>query len=115
MTRDEFLGRLGELLACLPAEQVENQGVLKTIADRGGHMSESRGRHGHAREVGGHADDCHRAAAIADAPAAPRCCGLPSWAPRCGCRARRSPPWRTVYIIWVRSLWIVAAASGAWA
>ena len=23
MTRDEFLGRLGELLACLPAEQVE--------------------------------------------------------------------------------------------
>ena len=23
MTRDEFLGRLGELLSCLPAEQVE--------------------------------------------------------------------------------------------
>lgn len=36
MTRDEFLGRLGELLACLPAEQVEETKAFyaEAIADR---------------------------------------------------------------------------------
>ena len=36
MTRDEFLDRLGELLACLPAEQVEEtkQFYAEAIADR---------------------------------------------------------------------------------
>ena len=36
MTRDEFLGRLGELLACLPADQVEEtkQFYAEAIADR---------------------------------------------------------------------------------
>ena len=36
MTHDEFLGRLGELLACLPAEQVEETKAFyaEAIADR---------------------------------------------------------------------------------
>ena len=36
MTRDEFLGRLGELLSCLPAEQVEETKAFyaEAIADR---------------------------------------------------------------------------------
>lgn len=36
MTRDEFLGRLGELLACLPVEQVEETKAFyaEAIADR---------------------------------------------------------------------------------
>lgn len=36
MTRDEFLGRLGELLACLPAEQIEETKAFyaEAIADR---------------------------------------------------------------------------------
>lgn len=56
MTRDEFLGRLGELLACLPAEQVEETKAFyaEAIADRmEDGMSEEeavaamgRGRHG---------------------------------------------------------------------
>ena len=50
MTRDEFLSRLGELLACLPAEQVEeNQGVL-----RGGHRRPYGGRHDRGRGGGRH-------------------------------------------------------------
>lgn len=36
MTRDEFLNRLGELLSCLPADQIEEtkQFYAEAIADR---------------------------------------------------------------------------------
>ena len=54
MTRDEFLNRLGELLACLPADQVKEtqEFYAEAIADRmEDGMTEGRGcgRHGHAR------------------------------------------------------------------
>lgn len=126
MTRDEFLGRLGELLACLPAEQVEETKAfyVEAIADPHGGRYErggGRGRHGRPRRgCRGHA---RRPAAVPRAIARTRRCstallwvltivGSPVWVPLLAAFAAVAV---TVYIcIWVLALcvWIVAAALG---
>lgn len=83
MTRDEFLGRLGELLACLPAEQVEETKAFyaEAIADRmedGMSEEEAVAAMGTPGEVAeAMLDDLPavRARSRGRAGAAPRCCG----------------------------------------
>ena len=95
MTRDEFLGRLGELLACLPAEQVEETKAFyaEAIADRmedGMSEEEAVAAMGTPGEVAEatlddlpacaaiHLNETHppcRARSRGRASAAPRCCG----------------------------------------
>ena len=127
MTRDEFLGRLGELLACLPAEQVEEtrQFYAEAIADRmEDGMSEEeavaamgrarRGGRGHARRPARRA----RARSPGRAGAAPRflwtltVVGSPVWVPLLIAFVAVA---LSVYVcIWVLALcvWLVAAALG---
>lgn len=102
MTRDEFLSRLGELLACLPAEQVEETKAFyaEAIADRmedGMTEAEAVAAMGTPGEVA--------EATLDELPAVPRAIARtkrkstafygrsPSWAPRYGfhCCSRSSP------------------------
>lgn len=126
MTRDEFLGRLGELLACLPAEQVEETKAFyaEAIADRiEDGMSEEEAVA--AMDAPGEVAE----ATLDDLPAVPRAIartrrrstallwvltivGSPVWVPLLAAFAAVAV---TVYIcIWVLALcvWIVAAALG---
>ena len=118
MTRDEFLGRLGELLACLPAEQVEETKAFyaEAIADR---MEDGMSEEEAVAAMG----------TLDDLPAVPRAIartrrrstallwvltivGSPVWVPLLAAFAAVAV---TVYIcIWVLALcvWIVAAALG---
>ena len=127
MTRDEFLGRLGELLACLPDEQVEETKAFyaEAIADRmedGMNEEEAVAAMGTPGEVA--------ETALDDLPAVPRAIartrrrstallwvltivGSPVWAPLLAAFAAVAV---TVYIcIWVLALcvWVIAAALGA--
>lgn len=127
MTRDEFLGRLGELLACLPAEQVEETKAFyaEAIADRmedGMSEEEAVAAMGTPREVA--------EATLDDLPAVPRAIaktrrrstallwvltivGSPVWVPLLLAFAAVAV---TVYVcIWVLALcvWVIAATLGA--
>lgn len=124
MTRDEFLGRLGELLACLPAEQVEETKAFyaEAIADR---MEDGMSEEEAVAAMGTPGEVAE--ATLDDLPAVPRAIartrrcstallwvltivGSPVWVPLLAAVAV------TVYIcIWVLALcvWIVAAALGA--
>lgn len=126
MTRDEFLGRLGELLACLPADQVEETKAFyaEAIADR---VEDGMSEEGAVAAMGTPSEVAE--ATLDDLPVVPRAIA----------RTRRhsnallwvlavvgSPVWvplliafvavvATVYIcIWVLALcvWVVAAAFG---
>lgn len=126
MKRDEFLSRLGELLACLPAEQVEEtkQFYTEAIADRmedGMTEEEAVAAMGTPGEVA--------EATLDELPAVPRAIartrrrsnallwvlaivGSPVWVPLLIAFAAVAV---TVYVcIWVLALcvWIVAAALG---
>lgn len=126
MTRDEFLDRLGELLACLPAEQVEETKAFyaEAIADRmedGMREEEAVAAMGTPGEVA--------EATLDDLPAVPRAIartrrrstallwvlaivGSPVWVPPLIAFAAVAV---TVYVcIWVLAfcVWIVAAALG---
>lgn len=95
MTRDEFLSRLGELLSCLPAEQVEEtkQFYAEAIADR---MEEGMSEEEAVAAMGAPGrlprprsttcPPCH-APSRGRGAEAPSFCGCsPSWGRRCGCR-----------------------------
>lgn len=127
MTRDEFLGRLGELLACLPAEQVEETKAFyaEAIADR---MEDGMSEEEAVAAMGAPGEVAE--ATLDDLPAVPRAIartrrrstallwvltivGSPVWVPLLAVFAAVAV---TVYIcIWVLALcvWIVAAALGA--
>ena len=124
MTRDEFLGRLGELLACLPAEQVEETKAFyaEAIADR---MEDGMSEEEAVAAMGTPGEE----ATLDDLPAVPRAIartrrrstallwvlaivGSPVWVPLLAAFAAVAV---TVYIcIWVLALcvWIVAVALG---
>lgn len=126
MTRDEFLGRLGELLACLPAEQVEETKAFyaEAIADR---MEDGMSEEEAVAAMGTPGEVAE--ATLDDLPAVPRAIartrrrstallwvltivGSPVWVPLLAAFAAVAV---TVYIcIWVLELcvWIVAAALG---
>ena len=126
MTRDEFLGRLGELLACLPAEQVEETKAFyaEAIADR---MEDGMGEEEAVAAMGAPGEVAE--AVLDDLPAVPRAIartrrrsttllwvltivGSPVWVPLLVAFAAVAV---TVYVcIWVLALcvWIVAAALG---
>jgi uncharacterized membrane protein len=126
MTRDEFLGRLGELLACLPAEQVEETKAFyaEAIADR---MEDGMSEEEAVAAMGAPGEVAE--ATLDDLPAVPRAIartrrrstallwvltivGSPVWVPLLAAFAAVAV---TVYIcIWVLALcvWIVAAALG---
>ena len=126
MTRDEFLGRLGELLACLPAEQVEETKAFyaEAIADR---MEDGMSEEEAVAAMGTPGEVAE--ATLDDLPAVPRAIartrqrsaallwvltivGSPVWVPLLAAFAAVVV---TVYIcIWVLALcvWIVAAALG---
>lgn len=127
MTRDEFLGRLGELLACLPAEQVEETKAFyaEAIADR---MEDGMGEEEAVAAMGTPGEAAE--ATLDDLPAVPRAiartrrrstallwaltiAGSPVWVPLLVAFAAVAV---TVYIcIWVLALcvWIVAVALGS--
>ena len=69
MTRDEFLGRLGELLACLPADQVREtqEFYAEAIADR---MEDGMGEEEAVAAMGAPGEVAE--AALDDLPAVPR-------------------------------------------
>ena len=126
MTRDEFLGRLGELLACLPAEQVEETKAFyaEAIADR---MEDGMSEEEAVAAMGTPGEVAE--ATLDDLPAVPRVIartrrrstallwvlaivGSPVWVPLLAAFAAVAV---TVYIcIWVLALcvWIVAVALG---
>lgn len=126
MTRDEFLGRLGELLACLPAEQVEETKAFyaEAIADR---MEDGMSEEEAVAAMGTPGEVAE--ATLDDLPAVPRAIartrrrstallwvlaivGSPVWVPLLAAFAAVAV---TVYIcIWVLALcvWIVAVALG---
>ena len=126
MTRDEFLGRLGELLSCLPAEQVEETKAFyaEAIADR---MEDGMSEEEAVTAMGTPGEVAE--ATLDDLPAVPRAIartrrrstallwvltilGSPVWVPLLAAFAAVAV---TVYIcIWVLALcvWIVAAALG---
>ena len=97
MTRDEFLGRLGELLACLPAEQVEETKAFyaEAIADR---MEDGMSEEEAVAAMGTPGEVAE--ATLDDLPAVPRAIA----------RTRR----RSTALLWVLALcvWIVAVALG---
>ena len=121
MTRDEFLGRLGELLACLPAEQVEETKAFyaEAIADR---MEDGMSEEEAVAAMGAPGEVAE--ATLDDLPAVPRAIartrrrstallwvltivGSPVWVPLLAAFAAVAV---TVYIcIWVLALcvWIV--------
>ena len=126
MTRDEFLSRLGELLACLPAEQVEETKAFyaEAITDR---MEDGMSEEEAVAAMGTPGEVAE--ATLDDLPAVPRAIartrrrstallwaltivGSPVWVPLLAAFAAVAV---TVYIcIWVLALcvWIVAAALG---
>lgn len=126
MTRDEFLGRLGELLACLPADQVREtqEFYAEAIADR---MEDGMGEEEAVAAMGTPGEVTE--AVLDDLPAVPRAIartrrrsttllwvltivGSPVWVPLLVAFAAVAV---TVYVcIWVLALcvWIVAAALG---
>ena len=126
MTRDEFLGRLGELLACLPADQVREtqEFYAEAIADR---MEDGMGEEEAVAAMGTPGEVAE--AVLDDLPAVPRAIartrrrsttllwvltivGSPVWVPLLVAFAAVAV---TVYVcIWVLALcvWIVAAALG---
>ena len=127
MTRDEFLGRLGELLACLPADQVEEtrQFYAEAIADR---MEDGMSEEEAVAAMGTPGEVAE--ATLDDLPAVPRAIartrrrstallwvltivGSPVWVPLLAAFAAVAV---TVYVcIWVLALcvWAIAAALGA--
>lgn len=127
MTRDEFLGRLGELLACLPAEQVEETKAFyaEAIADR---MEDGMSEEEAVAAMGTPGEVAE--ATLDDLPAVPRAIararrrstallwvltivGSPVWVPLLVAFAAVAV---TVYIcIWVLALcvWIIAVALGS--
>ena len=127
MTRDEFLGRLGELLACLPAEQVEETKAFyaEAIADR---MEDGMSEEEAVAAMGTPGEVAE--ATLDDLPAVPRAIartrrrstallwvltivGSPVWVPLLVAFAAVAV---TVYIcIWVLALcvWIIAGALGS--
>lgn len=114
MTRDEFLGRLGELLACLPAEQVEETKAFyaEAIADRmedGMSEEEAVAAMGTPGEVAEPTMASTHSTALLWVLAI---VGSPVWVPLLAAFAAVAV---TVYIcIWVLALcvWIVAVALG---
>lgn len=126
MTRDEFLDRLGELLACLPTEQMEETKAFyaEAIADR---MEDGMSEEEAVAAMGTPGEVAE--ATLDDLPAVPRAIartrrrstallwvltivGSPVWVPLLAAFAAVAV---TVYIcIWVLALcvWIVAAALG---
>lgn len=127
MTRDEFLGRLGELLACLPADQVREtqEFYAEAIADR---MEDGMGEEEAVAAMGAPGEVAE--AVLDDLPAVPRAIartrrrsttllwvltivGSPVWVPLLLAFAAVAV---AVYVcIWILALcvWIVAAALGA--
>ena len=127
MTRDEFLGRLGELLACLPADQVEEtrQFYAEAIADR---MEDGMTEEEAVAAMGAPGEAAE--ATLDDLPAVPRAIartrrrstallwvltivGSPVWVPLLAAFAAVAV---TVYVcIWALALcvWIVAVALGS--
>ena len=127
MTRDEFLGRLGELLACLPADQVEEtkQFYAEAIADR---MEDGMSEEEAVAAMGAPGEVAE--ATLDDLPAVPRAIartrrrstallwvltivGSPVWVPLLLAFAAVAV---TIYVcIWVLALcvWIIAACFGA--
>ena len=127
MTRDEFLGRLGELLACLPADQVEEtrQFYAEAIADR---MEDGMTEEEAVAAMGTPGEAAE--ATLDDLPAVPRAIartrrrstallwvltivGSPVWVPLLAAFAAVAV---TVYVcIWALALcvWIVAVALGS--
>jgi len=126
MTRDEFLGRLGELLACLPADQVREtqEFYAEAIADR---MEDGMGEEEAVAAMGAPGEVAE--AVLDDLPAVPRAIartrrrsttllwvltivGSPVWVPLLLAFAAVAV---AVYVcIWILALcvWIVAAALG---
>lgn len=126
MRKDEFLGRLGELLACLPADQVEETKAFyaEAIADR---MEDGMSEEEAVAAMG--APETVAETTLDDLPAVPRAIartrrrsnallwvlavvGSPVWAPLLIAFVAVAV---TVYIcIWVIALcvWVVAAAFG---
>lgn len=127
MTRDEFLGRLGELLACLPAEQVEETKAFyaEAIADR---MEDGMSEEEAVAAMGTPGEVAE--ATLDDLPAVPRAIartrrrstallwvlaivGSPVWAPLLVAFAAVA---LSVYVcIWVLAfcVWVIAVALGA--
>lgn len=127
MTRDEFLGRLGELLACLPVDQVREtqEFYAEAIADR---MEDGMGEEEAVAAMGAPGEVAE--AVLDDLPAVPRAiartrrrstallwvltiAGSPVWVPLLVAFAAVAV---TVYVcIWVLALcvWIVAVALGS--
>lgn len=126
MTRDEFLGRLGELLVCLPADQVREtqEFYAEAIADR---MEDGMGEEEAVAAMGAPGEVAE--AVLDDLPAVPRAIartrrrsttllwvltivGSPVWVPLLLAFAAVAV---AVYVcIWILALcvWIVAAALG---
>lgn len=104
MTRDEFLGRLGELLACLPAEQVEETKAFyaEAIADR---MEDGMSEEEAVAAMGTPGEVAE--ATLDDLPAVPRAIA----------RTRR----RSTALLWVLAIvgspvWVpLFVGAGAWA
>ena len=127
MTRDEFLGRLGELLACLPAEQVEETKAFyaEAIADR---MEDGMSEEEAVAAMGTPGEVAETT--LDDLPAVPRAIartrrrsttllwvlaivGSPVWAPLLVAFAAVA---LSVYVcIWVLAfcVWVIAVALGA--
>lgn len=127
MTRDEFLNRLGELLACLPAEQVEETKAFyaEAIADR---MEDGMSEEEAVAAMGTPGEVAE--ATLDELPAVPRAIartrrrstallwvlaivGSPVWVPLLAAFAAVAV---TVYVcIWALALcvWIVAVALGS--
>lgn len=127
MTRDEFLGRLGELLACLPAEQVEETKAFyaEAIADR---MEDGMSEEEAVAAMGTPGEVAE--ATLDDLPAVPRAIartrrrstallwvltivGFPVWVPLLAAFAAVA---LSVYAcIWVLAfcVWVIAVALGA--
>lgn len=127
MTRDEFLNRLGELLACLPADQVEEtkQFYAEAVADR---MEDGMSEEEAVAAMGTPGEVAE--ATLDDLPAVPRAIartrrrstallwvltivGSPVWVPLLLAFAAVAV---TVYVcIWVLALcvWVIAACFGA--
>lgn len=127
MTRDEFLGRLGELLACLPAEQVEETKAFyaEAIADR---MEDGMSEEEAVAAMGTPGEVAE--ATLDDLPAVPRAIartrrrstallwvlaivGSPVWVPLLAAFAAVA---LSVYVcIWVLAfcVWVIAVALGA--
>lgn len=134
MTRDEFLGRLGELLACLPAEQVEETKAFyaEAIADR---MEDGMSEEEAVAAMGTPGEVAE--ATLDDLPAVPRAIartrrrstallwvlaivGSPVWAPLLVAFAAVALSvyvciWVLAFCVWVIAVALGAVGAGAWA